>query len=275
MKFIKVLASIAGLVGIGMQAPSAQAQVAIGDFIYADDNRNGEFDSTESGLQGVLVTVFTDDDNNATPDAGVDTTRTMASGLGGGYYFEDLPEGRYCVEITPPIGYALTAGSGSSPSPYCFDTNDGDVITNIDFGFGAPLDESPFSCDGRIYQIAKFSDSSGSTSGAQTLYELEPINGVYNYTVVSQAPFSGYINSLAFNALDGHMYVMSRSHPDNSTDYLEIFRIGENEWVNVGIPENSSGNHDDWSTGSNNATMDGEGNYYFCRNVGTRGTLSG
>ena len=94
MKFIKVLASIVGFVGIGMQAPSAQAQVAIGDFIYADDNRNGEFDSTESGLQGVLVTVFTDDDNNATPDAGVDTTRTMASGEGG-YYFEDLSR-RYC-----------------------------------------------------------------------------------------------------------------------------------------------------------------------------------
>lgn len=91
MKFIKVLASIVGFVGIGMQAPSAQAQVAIGDFVYADSNRNGEFDSTESGLQGVLVTVFTDDDGNATPDAGVDTTRTMASGLGGGYYFEDLP----------------------------------------------------------------------------------------------------------------------------------------------------------------------------------------
>ncbi|MGB1161406.1 MAG: hypothetical protein ACPG40_09350, partial [Alphaproteobacteria bacterium] len=76
-----------------------------------------------------------------------------------------------------------------------------------------PLEDSPFSCDGRIYQIARFPDSSGSVEGAQTLYELEPIHGVYNYTAVSTAPFEGYINSLAFNALDGHMYVMSIPSP--------------------------------------------------------------
>ena len=226
MKFIKVLASIVGFVGIGMQAPSAQAQVAIGDFIYADDNRNGEFDSNESGLQGVLVTVFTDDDNNATPDAGIDTTRTMASGLGGGYYFEDLPAGRYCVQITPPENYTLTAGAGSMPSPTCFSTNDGDIITNIDFGFGPPVDEAPFSCDGSIYQIAVFKGSSGDDAAFPTLYELEPFNGVYNYTAVSQSTLEGTINGLGFNIVDGHMYAVSNNLVGNTTGRQEFVRIG-------------------------------------------------
>ena len=273
MKFIRVLASIVGFVGLGMQAPAAQAQVAVGDFVYEDENRNGVFDLTEVGLSGVLITLFSNEDGDGIPQETINMTRTMVSGEGGGYFFDDLPAGPYCVQVTPPADYTLTVGTGSTASPYCFDTLDGDVLKDLDFGFGPPIMESPFACDGRIFQLATFRDSSGEYTGFPGLYELTPRDGVYNYDLLFEAPFEGY--GFAFNAADGHVYAVTQTFAGNTSGISEFVRAGtDGVWTSVGTPVSAVDLTTPWTTERpNNGTMDGDGNFYFWDITGSTSRL--
>lgn len=76
--------------------------VSIGNRVWLDTDANGVQDGGEAGIEGVLVYLYRDtDDNNAlTPGVdeyiGLDTTD--AAGI---YGFDSLPEGDYIVQITP------------------------------------------------------------------------------------------------------------------------------------------------------------------------------
>ena len=68
----------------------------LGDFVWFDTNRNGVQDSGEPGIPGVTVQLWSDNDNNGTPDTLHATTVTDADG---GYLFEGLEEDNYIVVI--------------------------------------------------------------------------------------------------------------------------------------------------------------------------------
>jgi hypothetical protein len=96
--------------------------VSLGSFIWDDTNDDGVQDAGEPGIAGATVALLVDDgtgtfipatdiDGNAVPDV-----TTLADGL---YYFDNLPEGTYKVEVTPPAGYAA--------SPVQNDTDDDDT----------------------------------------------------------------------------------------------------------------------------------------------------
>ncbi len=74
-------------------------RVMIGDFVWNDANANGQQDSGETGISGVMVTAF-----NAANDTITATTTTNSSGA---YSFTLMP-GSYYVVFDKPAGYNST-----------------------------------------------------------------------------------------------------------------------------------------------------------------------
>ncbi len=93
------------------EIPVFSTFVDIGDYVWSDTDRDGIQDLSESGIEGVLVTL----DPNTPGDPGDDlTTLTLADGS---YLFEDQEAGTYTVTFTQPGGYSLSpTGAGSDPA---------------------------------------------------------------------------------------------------------------------------------------------------------------
>jgi len=82
-----------------LSMPSALC--SIGDLIWIDDNKNGIQDSGESGIEGVTVNLYKCLTNCSTNN----TFRTANTDSNGGYLFENLPQGNYCLKFIKPDGY--------------------------------------------------------------------------------------------------------------------------------------------------------------------------
>ena len=118
---------------------------AIGDLVWDDANGNGIFDSGESGLENITLTLYEDSAGdgiyNASDDAFVSTTFTDATGF---YQFPSLlPAGSYLVFVdtadsdlpTDAFGnlYVLTT---SDTDPYTVTLAGAEIHGDADFGFG-------------------------------------------------------------------------------------------------------------------------------------------
>jgi protocatechuate 3,4-dioxygenase beta subunit len=98
----------------------AQANAAIGNFVFNDPNNNGVQDPGEIGIGGVTLTLR-DGAGNA-----LATTTTDASG---NYLFPNLLAGTYTVTATPPAGFV-----GTTPNPQTVTLAAGQTIDTVDFG---------------------------------------------------------------------------------------------------------------------------------------------
>ena len=72
---------------------------SLGNYVWYDTNVDGVQDSTEIGIDGVTVNLYS--------SAGTLVATTVTSG-GGGYLFVGLPPGDYFVEFIPPAGYVFS-----------------------------------------------------------------------------------------------------------------------------------------------------------------------
>ncbi|MEO0403265.1 MAG: SdrD B-like domain-containing protein [Bacteroidota bacterium] len=82
---------------------------SIGNQIWEDANEDGVFDSTETGIEGVVVDLYIDTDGDGVGDAQIGTTTTDTNGQ---YLFENLdPTQTYVVVPTGPSGYDVTPGT--------------------------------------------------------------------------------------------------------------------------------------------------------------------
>jgi len=106
---------------LGYMAAEPTYSYSLSGTVFDDQNANGAFDSGESGLSGVEVTL--DQSCNQSVES------TVNSGSDGSYTFTDLEEGQpYCVWAYAPDGYQLTLYQPA------VDSLAGDV-TGMDFGF--------------------------------------------------------------------------------------------------------------------------------------------
>ncbi|MGL5380756.1 SdrD B-like domain-containing protein [Clostridium sp.] len=113
---------------------------SIGDFVWLDLNQNGIYDSTEPGVNGIIVELYS--------DTGVLLQKTVTAnnnnGKPGFYLFTDLIDGIYQVKFTPSSDYTLTQQksgeiNGSMPDPITGYTayitmSNSQQILNIDAG---------------------------------------------------------------------------------------------------------------------------------------------
>jgi hypothetical protein len=72
---------------------------SLSGFVYFDHNGNGLFDSGESGIAGVLITLLGDD------DLGQPVSAQERTGPDGSYQFTGLRPGSYIIIKTPPAHY--------------------------------------------------------------------------------------------------------------------------------------------------------------------------
>lgn len=80
---------------------------SLGDRVWKDLNRNGIQDADEHGAPGVQVKLWTDDDNNGTPDTQLAERVTNQNGL---YLFENLdPSKTYIVQFVAPEDCEITS----------------------------------------------------------------------------------------------------------------------------------------------------------------------
>ena len=93
--------------------------VSIGSLIWNDTNRDGIQTAGEPGIPGAIVTLL---DGSGTPVAGVPSQTTGADGL---YYFDNLPEGDYRVQVETPGDYSPTINQNT------FNNDDSENDSNI------------------------------------------------------------------------------------------------------------------------------------------------
>jgi LPXTG-motif cell wall-anchored protein len=96
--------------------------VSVGDLVWIDANRNGQFDPAEAPIAGVIVTLL-DGLGNPAVDAFSTLVPPTITDINGRYEFDGLLAGDYRVQFTLPIGYVWTTpntgndGLDSDPAP--------------------------------------------------------------------------------------------------------------------------------------------------------------
>jgi len=85
-------------------------KVSVGNLVWADADRDGEYDSGEPLLQGVTVNLYAQD--------GTTLIATTTTDIDGVYAFDGLPEGTYVISVIAPAGTFSTIDS--------FDQDDSD-----------------------------------------------------------------------------------------------------------------------------------------------------
>lgn len=118
---------------------------AIGDYVWNDNNHDGQQDPSETGVPSIIIHLYTADSTLVATDT---------TDANGGYFFPDLPPGNYYVEFeiaTVPPGFEPTTPNtgnditDSDPGPSgwtgIIKLDPGEVDTTIDMGiFGGQFD---------------------------------------------------------------------------------------------------------------------------------------
>ncbi len=95
-------------------------KLTVGDYVWEDYNNNGQVDSGEPALDGVVVTLL---DNNGIV---IDSATTS-----GGYYtFTGLISGTYVISVTPPSA-AYVSSDGQTADDGSNDTDHGTLVGNF------------------------------------------------------------------------------------------------------------------------------------------------
>jgi hypothetical protein len=102
--------------------------LTLGDRVFNDLNFDGDYDAgTDTGIDGVALTLYVDSNHNNSFDAGIDTAITTTTTDNGGFYsFDGLAPGDYIVQVDQSNFNSGGALEGLSPSGATVDP-DGDV----------------------------------------------------------------------------------------------------------------------------------------------------
>lgn len=127
------------------------AKSSIGDLIWQDNNGNGLYDAGEPGLNGVLVNLYEDVNNNGVYDSITDTlitsttTANNSEGYPGYYLFDGVLPGNYIVEVA-----ASNFSSGGSLENYTL-TGDPDSYNDTNPANLACTAAGATNCDNRKF----------------------------------------------------------------------------------------------------------------------------
>jgi large repetitive protein len=228
--------------GMYFEAPIT---ATIGNYVWEDANSNGIQDPTESGIAGVLVTLYNSAGN---PIAYAVTDAT------GGYLFKDVVPATYTVGFSSPIGYLPTVNAGpvsdaansdliaATGKTAPFTVNAGDKYLTVDAGF-IPQAATKASLGDKVWYdnnqdgiqdanetgianvTVQLYNNTGTTLLATTTTDAKG-NYVFNnlaaggYKVLFTAP-SGFTMSTAFQGTD----TTKDSNPNISTGFTAVVNL--------------------------------------------------
>ena len=116
---------------------------SLGDFVWRDNNANGQQDAGEPGLAGVTVDLLDIDGNE------VDSTTTDAAG---GYWFLSLIPGTYQVRFSTPTGLV------AAPSNSGDDATDSDAVDGLSGTYTLTSGDANMTVDAGFYACASLGD---------------------------------------------------------------------------------------------------------------------
>ena len=122
--------------------PPCPCKAAIGDHIWMDMDNDGIYDADESGIGGVMVKLYQDNNGNGVVDAGDNLLVIKVTGANGNYLFTELCEGKYIIAVDESSlspGVVLT----TPPEPKAVDLQSDQYMLGVDFGYARPIVTSP------------------------------------------------------------------------------------------------------------------------------------
>jgi hypothetical protein len=114
---------LAGEVNNSIDAGFYQVNISVGNYIWDDFNKNGIKDSGEPGINGAIVKLYEDSNNDNIADgAALFSTTTASNGF---YSFNNMPASTYIVGVNIPAGYTVIATNGGDPDNNIDNDNNG------------------------------------------------------------------------------------------------------------------------------------------------------
>ncbi len=236
----------------------------IGDLVWLDSNHNGFKDATESGLDGVSVNLYLDQNNDGVLDAG-DTKVGDTSTVNGAYEFSELNPGKYIVEVIPPINMKVTTGGDIHVTTLTAGQN----YTLADFGYAPPKSTTNSDIGDLVWY-----DTNGdgikdagepvipnvklNLIGTSTPTQTTDANGLYQFDKLSAGSFFVQVdeNSLPFAMelttpnLGNHRSLRVELPADTSIDTVDFGYRGTGSLGNlVWLDENADGLQDSTESG--------------------------
>lgn len=193
---------------------------ALGDFVWSDNDKDGQQGPNELGVAGVTVTLYSP--TSATPLA---TTVTNANG---GYLFPNLIPGEYYVVFTTPTGYTLTSQNSTNPlSGTIADTvdSDADLLTGRTQTYTLVGGETNRTVDAGLVPLkATLGNYVWIDTNKNGIQDESPLTGVgsvtvtlYNNGTVVTSQVTGSNGSYLFPNLDPGCYTVRFTLPSGYT----------------------------------------------------------
>ncbi len=110
---------------------------SIGDFVWDDQDGDGNQDAGEPGIQNVTLVLYDDANGNGVIDGGDTQIASTTTDADGRYLFDDLPPGDYIVDVTDDNNVA-TGLLTTPPEPRAVTLAVGQDFLDADFGYNEP-----------------------------------------------------------------------------------------------------------------------------------------
>ena len=120
-------------VDFGYKLP-CECEGVIGDNIWMDMDSDGVYDVDESGIEGVIVELYQDNNGDGVIDAGDNLLHIKLTDPTGKFLFQEICAGNYIVSVvegTLPDDVELVTG----PEPYALEIESGEQELDVDFGY--------------------------------------------------------------------------------------------------------------------------------------------
>ncbi len=168
---------------------------SIGDFVWNDVNANGIQDITETGINGVAVTL-------TYPNGATVSTTTATNGATQGYYnFPNLAPGTYSVAFTTPTGYSVSPSKVTVPG--ATDANDSDPIGGVVSGITLTAGQVNNNIDAGFYLCTlanvNFNGPTTICAGEAAVFTAvgQGSGSVYNWTFMNGTPATAVGSSVS------------------------------------------------------------------------------
>ena len=218
----------AGVAGTGYNF--GERGTAITGVVFLDTDRDGQFDTTEKGIAGVLISLRNDKG---------EVVATTVTGENGGYLFNGLTAGRFTITETQPTGYGNSTANVRSNVDV---TANG--LTGQNFG------ETLGALGGFVYIDAnnngKFDTTEKGIAGAKVTLTGTDVFG----TAVNQTATSGADGSYNFTELFSGTYVVTETQPSPFIDGKDTVgtvngilrgKLGADTITNITLPDGRLG----------------------------------
>jgi hypothetical protein len=119
--------------------------LSLGNLVWNDLDRDGNKDANESGVDGAVVYLYADVNNDGTPDG--PSISTVTTSNGGQYVFNGLTQGNYIVGVVPPSPasgnpFASSPVNENNPNANA-DNNDNGILTTSGQTFSGTITLTP------------------------------------------------------------------------------------------------------------------------------------